>query len=100
MHAEEANQEKARQGMSLMNIFTGMMENAILAVGSRKKDVKDEEEDNQISIGADSNDRKPAPTSEEPRIKADQFEDDITTWPTLGMIAPDRTYTYLKVYYA
>ena len=79
MHAEETDQVKARQGMSLMNIFQGLMENAITAVGSKNKDVKDEEEDNQISIGADSNDRKAAPTGEVPRIKEDQLEDFVTT---------------------
>ena len=34
---------------------------------------------NQISIGADSNDRKATPTAEVPRIKEDQLEDFVTT---------------------
>ena len=75
MHAEEADQVKARQGMSLMNIFQILVENAITAVGSKNNDFKDEEEDNQISIGADSDDREAAPSREVPRIKEGQLED-------------------------
>ena len=70
---------KAEQGMGLYNIFQNMMENAIMAVSRRNKDVRNEEEDNQISIGADSNDRKAAPTGEVPRIKEDQLKDFVTT---------------------
>ena len=79
MHAEEAAQVKAEQGMGLMNILQSMMENAIIAVSSRNKDARNEEEDNQISISAVSNDRKSAPTSEVPRIKDGQIDDDVTT---------------------
>ena len=76
------------------------MENALTAVRSRTKDVKDEEEDNQIPIGAGSDDRKAAATGEVPRIKEDQFEDIVTTWPALSQIASDYTSISLKVYYA
>ena len=79
MHAKEAAQEKAEQGMGLYNILQSMMENAMMAVSSRTKDDKNEEEDNQISISADSNDRKPVPTSEVPRIKEDQIDDFVIT---------------------
>ena len=79
MHVEEADQVKASQGMILINILQSIMGNALTAVGSKIKDFKDEEEDNQISIGADSNDRKAAPTGEVPRIKEDQLEDFVTT---------------------
>ena len=51
----------------------------MMAVSRRTKDDKNEEEDNQISISADSNDRKPVPTSEVPRIKEDQIDDFVIT---------------------
>ena len=62
MHAEEV---KVEQGMGLYNIFQSMMENAMMAammaVNHRTKEGKDEEGDIQISIPADSKNRKPQP---------------------------------------
>ena len=75
MHTEDADQEKAKRGMNLMNIFQVLMEEAFTGILAKRNNFKDEEEDNQISISANSDDRKTTPTKEVTQIKADQSEE-------------------------
>ena len=79
MHAKGTAQTKTEQAMGFHHIWQSLMENALMAVSNRTKEDKDDEEDIQISISADSDDRKPAPTSEIPGIKEDQFNDFVIT---------------------
>ena len=64
MHTEDADQEKAKHGMNLMNIFQVLMEEAFTGTLAKKNNFKDEEEDNQISISANSDDRETTPSKE------------------------------------
>ena len=75
MHTEDTDQEKARDGMNLMNIFQTLMEEAFTGILAKRNNFKDEKEDNQNSICANSDDRETTPTKEVTQIKADQSEE-------------------------
>ena len=77
MHAEDADQDKMRAGMYFMNSLQTLMEGALRNIRTQDKrnNFKDEEEDNQNSISANSAERENEANKDKTHKKAAQSEE-------------------------
>ena len=75
MHTEDTDQEKMRAGMHLYNTIWTLMEDAFTGILAKRDNFKDEKEDNQNSISANSAERENNANKDKTHIKAAQSEE-------------------------